>query len=628
VATGELWFHLYLNAFASDRSTFSRELGPGTLRSALELERAWGWTRVTSIALADGRDLMPSFDFQRPDDGNSDDFTVARVVLPHEVAPGESVELELEFEAVLPRVIARTGFSGDFHMVGQWFPKLGVFQGETGWNCHQMHANSEFFSDFGSYRVAAEVPESWVVGATGIEVGRERLDTTDASTLRVTWIADGVHDFAWCAAPGSLLDVVEAEFDPLTDVPVEWVERAAAALGRSPADLELPPVHLRLLLPHAQRDSADRILNAARLGLAWYGLWYGAYPWPQLTVIAPPTGAEEAAGMEYPTLITTECGPSASLPPRSWTSAVEGTTVHEIGHQNFQGLLASNEFEQAWLDEGLTSWSESQCMEAIVADDLAPEVRFYAGSAIGRLWLSLRDLPLQIDRRSWAYRTRVDYFTASYTKTAIALRTLEGILGRDLMARSLRAYAEAFRYRHPTGDDFFRTMSESSGQDLRWFFDQAFRSDKQPDWGVARVRNSPHRSREGMVWDGEAAGWRPVADAAETSGDVVEETEWTVEVDVARVGDFIGPVVVRLVFADGRDERRTWDGGARWVRWSISSDEPLTEVQIDPDGVWALETARADNYWRRDPDPSVAAHWSWWTRPLLQLVTLVRPGWG
>ena len=98
----------------------------------------------------------------------------SRVALPRIVEPGGVVELELEFEAQLPRIIARTGFVGDFHLVGQWFPKLAVFEGESGWNSHQFHATSEFFADFGSYEVTITIPEEWVIGASGIEV---RSDT-------------------------------------------------------------------------------------------------------------------------------------------------------------------------------------------------------------------------------------------------------------------------------------------------------------------------------------------------------------------------------------------------------------------------------------------------------------------
>jgi len=107
--TEEIYLHLYLNAFASSETTFMRELGGSSLRSRVALSDGWGWVRIERMVLDDGADLMPKVEFMRPDDGNADDFTVARVALPRVVEPGGVVEIDLEFSAQLPRIIARTG---------------------------------------------------------------------------------------------------------------------------------------------------------------------------------------------------------------------------------------------------------------------------------------------------------------------------------------------------------------------------------------------------------------------------------------------------------------------------------------------------------------------------------------
>ena len=131
-ATDELYFHLYLNAFAGSRTTFMREADWPSLRNRTESNGDWGWIQVDRMVLDDGSDLLPVKEFVRPDDNNPDDFSLARVKLPRVVEPGGVVDLEIEFKAQLPRVVARTGFVGDFHFVGQWFPKLAVFKGEQG----------------------------------------------------------------------------------------------------------------------------------------------------------------------------------------------------------------------------------------------------------------------------------------------------------------------------------------------------------------------------------------------------------------------------------------------------------------------------------------------------------------
>jgi len=156
--------------------------------------------------------------------------------------------------------------------------------------------------------------------------------------------------------------------------------------------------------------------------------------------------------------------------------------IHELGHQYFYGLLASNEFEQAWLDEGLTSFTSAECLEAIAADGLGPKPRWGGFWTRDRLALSVFELHSAIDQPSWEFPSAGDYYAASYGKTALTLRTLEGLIGREAFARGLRAYFERHRFRHPTGDDLFAILSEVAGEDLGWFFDQAFRSEAVVDW--------------------------------------------------------------------------------------------------------------------------------------------------
>jgi hypothetical protein len=611
--TRELWLHLYLNAFSSNRSTFMRESRGRQLRSSRRVQ-SWGWTRLTSAALADGTDLLPTLSFQRPDDGNPDDYTVARLTLPREVPPGGAVELRLSFETRLPRVVARTGWAGDFHMVGQWFPKLGVLT-DNGWNCHQFHANSEFFSDFGTYRVTVTLPEGWVVGATGVETSRRPVAEGSERGQEITFDAERVHDFAWAAAPASLMQVVEAEFDPARDVPAGWLEEAAELLQLSTSELDLPPVHLRLLIPRDQARLAQRELRAARLGMAWYGLHYGPYPYPQLTIVSPPAAAMEAGGMEYPTLITTGGSRWLYYPPMKWLPFLETVTIHEFGHQYFYGLLASNEFEQAWLDEGLNSYAEAACTAAVRRDRLVPEIEPLPADpwTMDRMNLIRRDAPLTVDTYSWKFRTRGEYFSASYDKTAVALRTLEGLIGAGPFARAMRHYAMTWRFRHPTGRDFQRALEESLGRDLGWFFDQAIRGDAEADWAVLAVRQRQPRGLEGWTWkDGQ---WvEAVTGGEEDPG----EDAWDVEVEVGRLGELVGPLEVELRWDDGTRERRTWDGKGRWTRWRFSGAKRLEAVIADPDGAWALETRRHDNYWRREPSGSAVHEALWWTGELVR----------
>ena len=182
----DLVFHLYLNAFSGLDTLFMQEGGLQHRGIPWDPDHA-GWIEVTRIQFADGTPL----DLVEIEDG-----TLARADLPAPIAPGESARVELDFRAQLPRVFARTGYVDDFFMVGQWFPKLGVWE-RDGWNAYPFHANAEFYADFGTYDVSIALPDMFVTGATGspVSVDHENGIRTER------YLAEGVIDFAWTAAP-------------------------------------------------------------------------------------------------------------------------------------------------------------------------------------------------------------------------------------------------------------------------------------------------------------------------------------------------------------------------------------------------------------------------------------------
>ncbi len=167
-------FHLYLNAF-QPKSTWMHEAHrDGNFRtSSLEKWKPedYGANDVTSFEVVGMGDLTKQMKFISPDDGNPDDKTVFQVKLPRAIAPGESVTFKIKFKATFPEVIARTGYKRTFLLAGQWFPKVGVWWNGS-WNCHQFHAMTEFFADFGTYDVKVTLPKDYVIGSTGVQVER------------------------------------------------------------------------------------------------------------------------------------------------------------------------------------------------------------------------------------------------------------------------------------------------------------------------------------------------------------------------------------------------------------------------------------------------------------------------
>jgi hypothetical protein len=605
---GELWFHLYLNAFRNNRSTFFRESG-GQLRGDEMPKDGWGWTDVTAMRLAGGADLLKGATFERPDDGNADDDTVMRVPLPAPVPPGGSVTLDITWKAKLPKVFARTGYSRDYYLVGQWFPKLGVYEpagmrgrAAGGWNCHQFHANSEFYADYGRFNVSLTVPANFVVGATG----QRRSATPGANgAMRYTYEQADVHDFAWTADP-RFIEYVE-RFSATGDVTEAEYRKVAAQLGRTLDEVKLTDVEVHLLLQPGREPQARRYLDAAKAGLKYFGLWYGRYPYKTLTVVDPALDAGGSGGMEYPTLITGGTSALLNWWPFDEVRAVEQVTVHEFGHQFWYGLVGNNEFEEAWLDEGFNSYSTGRVMDTVHGRDVS--VARLPGLKVGEEdAIRAQNTPWRIFDRvrsnAWSYSPGM-YSFYSYTKPELLLRTLEGHLGATTMARVMRTYHERWRFRHPSSDDFYAVANEVSGRDLSWFFKPVVEGTGVIDYEVLSATSERAAAAQGRVL-GKDGSWQIV----EAKPDEKDQSPWHTRVVVRRLGTVSFPTEVQLTWDDGSSERVPWDGENRWTRIERVGPKKLRSAVVDPDNKITLEVNRVNNGRRLEPDGRLAASWT------------------
>lgn len=390
----ELRWHMYMNAFRDLRSTHMREAGA-------EFRRKWrpnefGWIELDHVERIDGErpiDLTAAKRYESPDDGNPDDATVLVLPLSKPIPPGGEIRLRTKFRTKLPKAYRRTGWipdDGFFCM--HWFPKLGVFEDREGgavWNCHQFHANTEFFADFGVYRVEISAPEGYVVGATGGEPIETRRE--GGRSVLVFEQAD-VHDFAWVADPDFRRHT--EQFGPLEAASDPVCVEVAKELGVPVENFDLPATKMILLLrpEHDTDEQRRRHFEALRCGLRFFGLRYGRYPYPAITAVDPGydvLGNRLGGGMEYPTLIT--CG--TSLFPHRRRLQPEGVTVHEFGHQYWYGLSANDEFLESWLDEGMNTYSEGRAQALY----LASRVRPVRTTTFGLLTLAATPGPLADD---------------------------------------------------------------------------------------------------------------------------------------------------------------------------------------------------------------------------------------
>ncbi len=597
----ELYLHLYLNAFRNNQSTLMLEAGR-RYRGLPKTKKGWGYSEINRMVLlpkssyrssarffhnltyqanrlAEGRDVTAQARYVQPDTPEHlDDKTVLYLPLPEALLPGDSLLLFIDFTAQLPEPpYASTGVQKEFSMVGQWFPKAGVYL-DGQWNCHQFHTNSEFFADFGVYNVWITLPEDHIVGATGGRVG-EPLPNGDG-TVTHFYHAEDVHDFAWTASP---------EF-------VEFKGRAE-------------DVDIRALMQPDHAAQGPRHVEAARIAIEAFQKRYGDYPFPNLTVVDPRRGARETSGMEYPTLIT--AGTSYGVP--EGIRLPEAVVIHEFGHNYWYHMVASNEFEESWLDEGITSFSEMQIMDDYyrpaggMIDFLGIRLDNRQYQRLG--YLSAPDFDPMV-RKAWEYYSSRSYGVNSYSKPALMLLTLQNYLGEETMARILRTYLERWRFKHPRSGDFIAVANEVAGQDLSEFFAQALYTNAVLDYSVDRVLSREVEAPQGYDYDfsvgqeetaaavpeGDSEG-DSLADAAAVDSAVSEKPPVLYQnwVNIRRLGDFTFPVEVEVLFDNGEVVRETWDGKALWKKFSYIKPTRIVSATVDPDHKVAMDLNFTNN---------------------------------
>jgi hypothetical protein len=587
---GELRFHLYWNAFRNDRSTFFRESG-GQLRGDKDdTRKGWGYTDVTSMKW-DGAELVKGARFESPDDGNPDDRTVLVVPLPRAVAPGETASLAIAWKAKIPRVYARAGYVRDFFFFGQWFPQIGVYEPkgrrrrtDAGWNCHQYHANSEFYADWGDWRVSITLPEKFVVGSAGALVDTKTAD----GKKTLTYEQKAVHNFAFTADPRYVL--VEDVFDPAKDIPKDEIAHASRVLGRSGADLlaGFHKVAIRLYLQPDHRAFDRRHLDAQKWALAWTGLWAFPYPYAQISIIDPPEDGSGASGMEYETIFTTYTARWMSRWPFDRYRIPEMVTIHEFTHGYWMGLLASNEFEESWMDEGINTFTEFVMMDRRWA--LAAE--FPPGIGITDEDYNRGDAALSTNHdpilsTAWKFATENSYGRNSYPQTGTTIQQIRLLLGEEAFWRAFRGYAERWRFDHPTSEDFFdfvRAPGNPFVADLirkTWY---------GRGWVDFAVLTADTHEDEGFTGFDDAD--KPVhfdPDMKKREKKKVEKGKnrhkgtWQSLVTIVRYGDITMPARVVMTLEDGTKIERTWDGASEWVKYRVTSSSPLVKAEVDPD---------------------------------------------
>ncbi len=369
--------------------------------------------------------------------------------------------------------------------------------------------------------------------------------------------------------------------------------------------VRLTDVKMILLINPEHRAQADRHFKALRTALKYYGLWYGAYPYKQVTLVDPPFRSG-SGGMEYQTIFTA----GTQVLPSPQANHPEMVIIHEFGHGYWYGLAASNEFEEAWLDEGINTYSTGKVLAKAYGPGALP--LSLAGIPLTRYSGSLKYADLETDRAaaiiiashdpivtaSWKFYDPMSYAMNVYMRASTCLLTLENLIGKETMLRVMRAFHTRFRFRHPTSRDFIATACEVSGRDLNWFFDELFYSTREWDFAVDSVVSNEIKTSRGVF----AAQGKKTEITTRAARDLDRKNKkpaYRSLVRVRRLGDARpGPgVMLKIVtaFEDGSHKTDYWDGQGSWAEFSFSGASRVTSACIDPDNVFLIDRDLSNN---------------------------------
>jgi hypothetical protein len=458
-----IWFHLWPNAYKNDRTAFSEQM--------LQLGK-------TDFYFSDEkmRGYINRLDFKV--DGitaNLEDhpqyIDVAKLILPAPLPPGGTIKISTPFHEKIPFNFSRGGHVDHTYQITQWYPKPAVFDNK-GWHPMPYLDQGEFYSEFGNFNVKITVPENYVIAATGELQNKDEIEwlkkkaskrlevnsvsvrshkqlaiTNDQPTVKgqktLNYIQNNVHDFAWFADKNFLV-----RYDTLQLSPGRIID---AYSFFTPEGL---PVW---------KNSIQFIKDAVRTR----SVWLGEYPYNVVTAVEAKMGFD--GGMEYPTI--------TSISPTGDEKSLDMTIEHEVGHNWLYGVLATNERQYPWMDEGMNTYydnryeklkyskknieeNQSGFPEKKIPDDY--------DDLIYRMQLqSKTDQPIETPSEDFS---AANYEVIAYYKTGLWMKKLEDFLGKNLFDSCMHEYYNRWKFKHPYPEDFKKVVEEVSQKNVDSIF--------------------------------------------------------------------------------------------------------------------------------------------------------------
>ncbi len=527
-----IWMHLWGNAFKNQNSAFAKQkLRSGDTKFYFAKDSDLGYYSDLDFTVY-GQKIKWGYDKSNPD--------IAVLHLAQPLESGGKIVLKTPFTLKVPASWSRLGHVGTSYQMTQWFPKPAVYDAQ-GWHPIPYLDQGEFYSEFGSFDVNITLPENYVVGATGVlqtesEVKfleqkvaetqelikngfakTEEFPPSATATKTLHFTAEKVHDFAWFA---------DKRFHVVKDEAV------------LPSGKKIPTWGM---FTNAESDLWVRGAEYVKRAVEFYSEHVGEYPWPQATAVHSALSA--GGGMEYPMI--TVIGNSNSA------SGLDDVITHEVGHNWFYGLLASNERDHPWMDEGMNSYYEYRYMRQYYgsrADFGMP--KFLTNMIDGDLYefgylFQCRRRMDQAPETTSDDFSSINYGISAYVKPGSVFGHLEQYLGTAAFDRIMKKYYDQWHFKHPQPSDLQAIFEKESGKNLGWFFDGYLKSIDQLDYSLRNISGDAAAGYQVLVKNrGEIAAPFPITAYRDT---VAVRTEWFEGFSGEKTVDFPATDCDRLV---------------------------------------------------------------------------------
>jgi hypothetical protein len=436
----KICFHLYPNAFKDTSSVFCRE------NSEMRSQVAGGnksELKVTNLAI--NSQLIDS-------SAINESGTLMYITLPSRLPPLDTIAISLNFELKIPKTLMRIGYNqlGNY-LLSHWHPILAGYQ-KGRLTDFEYHSNGEFFSNFSSYDIKLDIPTGFQIGSTG------ELTEISKDSSRIIWQAhaDSVIDFAFACGPA--FDVREID-----------------TLG----------IHIRYLLEKSHLEYGDPVDAITKFSLGYNSRMFFHYPYKTFTLV---DFQPDASGMELPGMVVITF-PGTRLFSNG-KKILNLTVAHEITHEWFYATVASNEAEEPWLDEGITSYVTERLLGA--GGDTLRELDILGYklnlNILEHLTALMAKGEYPIDLKSWDYPDEMSYGIAVYNRSSLVLGTLESLVGRDKFDYFLKSYAQNFRFKHPHTDDLVKCAATYANIDMTTFYSQFIHGTSRLDYAIRDIK--------------------------------------------------------------------------------------------------------------------------------------------